>query len=588
LTFLANLTDLPSRRFAKDTTSRFLAIFAYMKNRILLLLLVVSSSLHGQKADPILFKIDSLLRFHRYTDAQLFLEKHYSQSGGLRQLELAFRKATLLEQKERNRDAVEVLHDLERKTLNKGHFELLCRVYIKLALVYEKFGEYQMAANYLEKAEKFVDKYTHLHAKVLVRKSILLSQRSDSLNQALETAYEALMLAERFRDSTAIQDSKLILGSINRKLKKHELSNSYYTGLLPELKHYKNGVAVQLVYHNIARNYLEMGQFLPAKIYNDSAYQNTLHLGDYYRSLIFKQRAALYYQLRNLDSTYAFQNAMHDAYVAHMTNAEINKVKDLEQNFAHQKNAVIIRNQKVLLFVALLSLLLVTFLSIKLFRRNRKISAQNLLIAGQRDDLQILVEQKSVLLKELQHRVKNNLQHVISILEIQKEAVNFSNMEELVRENQNRIHSMSLLYSRLNSSEDIQFVRLEEYFVSISHLVKESYGSMAKKVKLDLSCQMDKMEIAKVLPLGMILVELISNSIKHAFEGKAEGKIFLHVWKEDRNYVFHYMDNGRGYNFNDVKEGALGMEIIRGLIQQLQGTVVNRNNTGFELRIVFQ
>ncbi len=463
-----------------------------------------------------------------------------------------------------------------------------CRTYIKLALVYEKLGHYNAALKYLEKASAFVPKFPHLQPQILVRRAILLGEDSEKYEDAIAAAYEALRLSEQYNDFASAIDSKIVLGSLHRKKKMYEVSNRFYTTLLEEMRRYNDQVGIRIIYHNLARNYLDMDSLAAAKVYSDSAYVGRNKVGDYYQSLLYKQRAELFYRLGNLDSTYAMQKAMHETYVAHLTNVELNKVRELEESFENQKAAVVIRNQKLLLILAFSFLLMLTFLGFKLFRRNRKISAQNSLIAGQRDDLQALVEQKSVLLKELQHRVKNNLQHVISILEIQKEAVNFSNMEELVRENQNRIHSMSLLYSRLNSSEDIQFIRLEEYFINISHLVKESYGSLAKKVKMDLSCQMDKMEIAKVLPLGMILVELISNSIKHAFEDKEEGKIFLHVWQEDRNYVFHYMDNGKGYDFNDVREGALGMEIIRGLIQQLQGSVVNRNNAGFELRIVFQ
>lgn len=564
---------------------RIVAIFAEMRLTLFLILLAYPS-LHAQRAE--VKNVDSLIRYHDYPAALRAIDSLYAASSTYIQLELSLQKAIIFEETEKNQQAIEVFHSIEENASNRGYLEILCRAYIKLALVYEKLGHFDLAEKYLQKAEQYIVQFPHLEPQILVRQAILLSENTQTYEDATLCANEALRLSTKYRDSQSGMDSKIVLGSIYRKRKLNAVSNQYYAALLKEMRSFNDLVGMQMVYHNIARNYLEMDSLSAAMVYSDSAYQGRGKVGTYYRSMIYKQRAELYYRVGNLDSTYAMQNRMHEAYVAHLNNVELNKVKELEASFESQKHAVVIRNQKLLLVLAFLSLGTVTFLWIKLLRRNRKISTQNSLIAGQRDDLQALVEQKSVLLKELQHRVKNNLQHVISILEIQKEAVNFSNMEELVRENQNRIHSMSLLYSRLNSSEDIQFIRLEEYFVNISHLVKESYGSLAKKVKLDLSCQMDKMEIAKVLPLGMILVELISNSIKHAFADKAEGKIFLHVWQEERNYVFHYMDNGKGYDFHDVREDALGMEIIKGLIQQLQGTVVNRNNAGFELRIVFQ
>ncbi|ADQ18279.1 signal transduction histidine kinase [Leadbetterella byssophila DSM 17132] len=542
----------------------------------------------GQIIDQDLILLDSLILYQQFKTCDQVIDHLLPDANQNKQSELNFRKALLLERIDKNHEALEMLHSLENKAIQKGNFDLLCRIYIQMALGYEKLNQYSTAQKFLEKAEFWIEKYTYLKPKVLVRRAILFSQNPSTWDKALISAMEAVRLGITYRDSASIIDGQIVQGSIFYKKKEYEHSNQLYKEVLSLHKHFNNVMGKPVIYHNIARNYLGMDNLELAKKYSDSSFAGIQVVNDHYKELIFGQRAEWFYKMKNLDSAYAYQNAKYSAMVANLNKEELVKVRTMQQQFENVRNSSVIKIQKIFIGVAVVLILIVTFLSIKLLRKNRKISAQNALIAGQRDDLQALVEQKSVLLKELQHRVKNNLQHVISILEIQKEAVNFSNMEELVRENKNRIHSMSMLYSRLNSSEDIQFVRLEEYFLSLAHLVRDSYGSLAKKVKLDISCQMDKMEISKVLPLGMILVELISNSIKHAFSDKVEGKIYLHVWQEERSFNFLYMDNGKGYNFNEVREGALGMEIIKGLIQQLQGHVVTRNSNGFEIKIVFQ
>src|SRR5690606_23022742 len=144
------------------------------------------------------------------------------------------------------------------------------------------------------------------------------------------------------------------------------------------------------------------------------------------------------------------------------------------------------------------------------------------------------------------HRVKNNLQHVISILEIQKESVDFNNINELIRGNQNRIHSMALLHKKLNISENVHEVNLDRYVTELVEIVKESYDSPAKKVTLATTCTVEKMSIEKALPIGLILVELVSNSMKYAFNKQKMGIIRIDLAQDiyTEIYKLHYTDNG--------------------------------------------
>lgn len=235
-------------------------------------------------------------------------------------------------------------------------------------------------------------------------------------------------------------------------------------------------------------------------------------------------------------------------------------------------------------------------LTIVLIRNNRQkqkgvaiLQEKNKEISNQKDEIERTMEQKQVLLSELQHRVKNNLQYVISILEIQKESVNHSNIDDLIKSNQNRIHSIALLHKKLNVSESVNEVDLKRYVTELAELVKNSYEVKEKNVSLFISCEIPVLSITNALPLGLIVVELVSNSMKHAFKNQPHGIINIEV-KHDvitKKSCLQYIDNGEGFDFINVETKGLGVEIMKGLIDQLNGTIETQYKKGFELKVCF-
>jgi two-component sensor histidine kinase len=243
----------------------------------------------------------------------------------------------------------------------------------------------------------------------------------------------------------------------------------------------------------------------------------------------------------------------------------------------------------VIAFIIIITSLLLFFQNRKIRKQNQKIQTQNLSIQQNSEELQKLLNQKQVLLSELQHRVKNNLQQVISILEIQKESIDFSNIEELVRSNQNRIHSMALLHKKLNIVENINSIDFDYYLQELTDLVSESYYDEKKNIKIFNQTSLGKTNIETAMPLGLIIVELISNSLKHAFHHQSEGviKIFLTWNQELKKHQLNYTDNGSGFDFKPTEKKGLGVEIIEGLIDQINGNYIINGNNGFSIIIYF-
>lgn len=271
-----------------------------------------------------------------------------------------------------------------------------------------------------------------------------------------------------------------------------------------------------------------------------------------------------------------------------IVNAEAQRKRDLLE--AKKDYEYSIRQYALIGFLVFLGIL-----SIVLIRNNRqkqKVNAilkdKNIEISLQKDKIEKQIEQKQVLLSELQHRVKNNLQYVISILEIQKESVNYSNIDDLIKNNQNRIHSIALLHKKLSINDSVNDVDLKRYIIELAELVKESYVN-ERQVTLVVSCEVETLSISKALPVGLIIVELVSNSMKHAFIQQPKGIINIEITKGEKMNKLHYVDNGVGFDFNTIETKGLGVEIMKGLIDQLNGKIETPSHSkGFELIVYFK
>lgn len=271
----------------------------------------------------------------------------------------------------------------------------------------------------------------------------------------------------------------------------------------------------------------------------------------------------------------------------------VNTIKQRERELVEAKKEYdySIRQNALIGFLAFFGIL--TLILIRNNRQKQKSNAilkdKNREISLQKDEIEKTMEQKQVLLSELQHRVKNNLQYVISILEIQKESASHSNIDDLIRSNQNRIHSIALLHKKLNVSESVNDVDLKRYVTDLSELVKDSYDIKGNNVSLFVTCDIETLSITKALPLGLIIVELVSNSMKHAFKNQPNGIINIEIAqdKNSKKNCLHYIDNGIGFDFKNIQTKGLGVEITKGLIDQLNGTVETQLKKGFELKMCF-
>lgn len=199
--------------------------------------------------------------------------------------------------------------------------------------------------------------------------------------------------------------------------------------------------------------------------------------------------------------------------------------------------------------------------------------------------------EKEVLLREIHHRVKNNLQIISSLLNLQSRYIDDEPALDMIRESRNRVRSMALVHEKLYRSDDLAEVDFCAYIQSLSRHLFMSYGINSTEIDLVVDVQDVYLDINTSVPCGLIINELVSNSLKHAFAGRAQGKILV-VMRPDSGGRFKLVirDDGVGLPKNlDVRQtDSLGLQLVTMLVDQLQGSLSIDNEEGTSFEIIFE
>jgi two-component sensor histidine kinase len=213
--------------------------------------------------------------------------------------------------------------------------------------------------------------------------------------------------------------------------------------------------------------------------------------------------------------------------------------------------------------------------AISIFILYRKQKKKNAIIEKQSADLEVLM-------KEIHHRVKNNLQVVSSLLDLQSHTITDSQASAAVKEGKNRVQSMALIHQNLYSEGNIKGIMVKEYISNLVQSLSDSYNITNDKVKVNINIDDLNLDVDTMIPLGLVLNELVSNSFKYAFKETTSG--ILNILLEEKNEKLHLKvsDNGSGFPVDvDVKTSkSFGMKMIRAFAQKLKASLDIYNNNG--------
>jgi two-component sensor histidine kinase len=235
----------------------------------------------------------------------------------------------------------------------------------------------------------------------------------------------------------------------------------------------------------------------------------------------------------------------------------------------------------------LVMLVIILYFSQKVGKKEKELIIANNILANQNTEISKQSDRQRILLKEIHHRVKNNLQIISSLISLQRENISDEKAIRALDESKSRIMAIALIHAKLYQDEKIHRVDFKSY---LEELVI-SQKSMNSVVSYDLDLVQLKLNLDTAVPLGLIISELVSNSFKHAFKDHKEPKIEL-ILKNlgDLNYVITIKDNGIGLpeHFDIDNPSSLGTEIIQALTGQIQARPEHTNENGAIFSIYFK
>ncbi len=373
-------------------------------------------------------------------------------------------------------------------------------------------------------------------------------KRLGNLKKALQDYEKSLALAKASNYQNAITTVTANLGEINLLLGNYKEALKYQLETV-RLQEENNDTS------NLVENYHHLS----------TIYAN---LNDYKTALNYKQKA---YQMRD-----SISSTESDAKMSEMLTKYETKKK--EETIASQETAI--SQQKLIksLFIGLALLLLVLLIIGYISYQSR--SRKNRLLA-------IKNTENELLLKEIHHRVKNNLEIVSGLLALQSSQIDNQSTKDAMQESQNRVNSIGIVHQKLYQGTNLGAVEMKDYVLNLSESILKSFGA-TQKVKLELAMEKLDLDIDTAVPLGLIINELITNTVKYAFPNNQSGILSIKLEKHTDN-ILHLEVSDNGVGKSGITQGTgFGGQLIELLTHQLNGNMTEENQHGTTIRFNFK
>ena len=302
-------------------------------------------------------------------------------------------------------------------------------------------------------------------------------------------------------------------------------------------------------YLDLAETYIQLGDFENALIYKDKAHDNSKNLLEGKIANI-ESEMAIKYETEKKDEVLASQAALIDQ-----------------------------KSKTQTLFIIIASLLLVFLLSLFYFFEKRKKATRIIRAKNAENEL---------LLKEIHHRVKNNLELVKSLIALQSAQIEDPATKDAMIASQNRVQSMGIIHQKLYQGENLGSIEMKDYFLNLSEGILDTFNA-EDRVKIE--CAMDNLEldVDTAVPIGLIVNELLTNALKYAFPQEQQGVINISLEKDtEQNLKLQVRDNGVGKTNGLAPKGTgFGSQLVKLLTRQLNGTMTERNEDGTHIEFDF-
>jgi two-component system, sensor histidine kinase PdtaS len=306
--------------------------------------------------------------------------------------------------------------------------------------------------------------------------------------------------------------------------------------------------------------------------------------GDYKQALLYHQKWA------NMELDYSATRSEKNLHENELQLNILSQQKQLSEQKS-QQNSFIAAIIITVLITVLLAIIL--FGLYRNFRNKQRINNQleilNTDLASKNKLLDKRNADNELLLKEIHHRVKNNLEVVSSLLALQSAQISDPDVQEAMQSSQSRVQSMGILHQQLYQNEHLAFIEMKEYFVNLSENILDSYNETGR---IEVLCEMKEvaLDVDTAIPVGLIVNELLTNALKYAFPSGQLGRVLLSLEDIGANVLqLRISDNGIGQVSNSKPQGTgFGTQLVALLTRQLDGTMQQDLTNGTTISIQFQ
>jgi two-component sensor histidine kinase len=488
----------------------------------------------------------------------------------------------------------------------------LCQINNHIGITLFHLGDYEKAVGYFKNAIETAKRYKDNETIYMLATNI-----ADSYIK-IEKPLDAKAFLENISKNYAkpkndIQLNCRVAGSyltVFMLLKQYQLAKTYSDQLLSMLNNHKIGpIDISVIYVLLIKYYIFSNQYSLASIYltkNDSLAIKSgdpVRIGDnnywwfvldtsqhHYQSAI--AHLLVYHQIKDSVYTVTKSRQAQLLQVQFETQKKESQISLLNQttklDHAGLQRANLVKNITI---GGIILTLIIAGLFYRQYRQKQKanlaITQKNEVITQKNEMLQHLLTEKEWLLKEVHHRVKNNLHTVICLLESQ--AIYLKNDAlKAIENSQHRIYAMSLIHQKLYQSEDLKTVDMKVYLHEFIRYLGDSFGSI-DLIHFQLDIEPLKLGVSQAIPLGLILNEAVTNSIKHAFPGKSTGEITVQLHQIGEQITLVIADNGIGIppDIKDIELDSLGIELMKGLSKDIKGEIYFETKKGTKITVVF-
>lgn len=480
----------------------------------------------------------------------------------------------------------------------------LCSIYDNIAFMYYKMRDFKRAVSYAAAALNIARKY---NSKDYIGKISFVSATSLAYTGKLD---QAIALLNEVRSFDVDDESQLCAVSsflnvmiVANKWKEAGVYENEARSLLPKVRITPENVfAVVDTYGYLADYYIRMGQAQLAAHYTRLYAQ---WVRQRQNSAAIRRAELRFYKIDSLKGNF-LQAAKHlltaqhikdsidnvtKSYQISLLNIENETEEKIGQINALSKQALIRdtqlrRNQlvqKAILAVSVLLLVITGLLYSRYWLKQR----QQAELDQKNDVLRQLVADKELLLQEVNHRIKNNLQIVMSLLESQSGYMQDKKAQQAILESQNRVQSIALIHDQLYTTDKLAEIDLPTYIRALLAALDSSLNK--GKVLINCSVADLQLDVSQAIPVGLMLNEAVTNALKYAFPGNRSGEITVMVTQVARQITMRISDNGVGLpvNFELAGVNSLGLTLIKGLSRQLKGAFTLDSENGVTVAVTF-